>query len=95
MELLIKNCNPGDSYRYEVKVGGTSIGHVMNKQPKEFTNVKVFGADNWSNPAQGSIRNLVINPNTPTPQQGRIIYFLAFIIKNHHIPSFILKGRDK
>ena len=61
--------NPGDTYRYEVKVGGTSIGTAMNKKAKEFTNVKVFGADNWGNPAQGSIRNLLINPDT----RGRIL----------------------
>ena len=45
----------GDSYRYTVKVRGVNIGSVINKQAREFTNVKVFGADNWYNAAKGRI----------------------------------------
>ena len=59
----ITQLTEGNSYRYTVKVGGKSIGTVINKRAREFTNVEVYGADNWSNAAKGSIRNLVINPN--------------------------------
>ena len=59
----ITQLKEGDSYRFTVKIRGVNFGSVINKQAREFTNVKVFGADNWSNPAKGSIRNLVINPN--------------------------------
>ena len=60
----------GGSYRYTVKVGGVTLGSVINKQAREFSNVKVLGGDNWYNPAQGSMRNLVINPNA----KGKIIF---------------------
>ena len=59
----ITQLEEGKFYRYSVEVGGRSIGTLQNKRAREFSNVKVFGADNWSNAARGSMRNLVINPN--------------------------------
>ena len=52
----------GVAYKYVVKVNDAIIGSVINTKPRQFSNVKVFGGDNWYNPAQGSMRNLVINP---------------------------------
>ena len=52
----------GVYYRYTVKVAGTVLRSVINKQPREFVNVRVMSADAWHNAAQGSIRNLVIHP---------------------------------
>ena len=46
-----------------VKINDVMVGSVVNRKPRQFSNVKVFGADNWYNPAQGSMRNLVIKPN--------------------------------
>ena len=55
----------GNSFRYQVKVGGKVYGNLINTLPKEFTNVKVYSADNWYIEAKAVIRNLVINPNAP------------------------------
>ena len=60
----IRQQKEGNSYKYTVKVGGVLVGSVINRQPKEFSNVKIYGSDNWYNAAQGRMRNLVINPNT-------------------------------
>ena len=59
----ITQVEEGDSYRYTVKVRGVNIGSIINEEAREFTNVKVFNADNLYNAAEGSIRNLVIYPN--------------------------------
>ena len=53
----------GASYKYLVKVGSTALLSVTNSKPKDFYNVKVFGADDWSKHAQGSMKNLVISPD--------------------------------
>ena len=79
----------GSSYRYTVTVGGDILGSVINAQPRTFFNVKVFSADNWYNAAQGSIRNLVINPGVPGNFEngvyiifcGAIDYFLSSWVK--------------
>ena len=59
----ITQLKEGNSYRYSVKVGGRRITTAINRKAREFTNVIVFGADDWSRAAKGSMRNLVINPN--------------------------------
>ena len=51
----------GSSYKYTVKVNGTTLKSVINKKPKEFSNVKVYGANPWYKVAQGIIRNLIVN----------------------------------
>jgi len=49
-------------YMYRVVVDGEDvIAPMENTKPRRFTNVQVFAADNWHNPVQGSIRNLVVN----------------------------------
>ena len=62
--VLITQQPEGNRYRYTVKVANALIGSVINTQPREFSNVKVYASDNWNNAAQGSIRNLVIITNT-------------------------------
>ena len=61
--IEISQHRDGDSYIYTVKVKGVELESVINTQPREFTNVKVYGADPWQPAAQGSMRNLVIEPN--------------------------------
>ena len=59
-----------DSYKYEVKINDVSLGSIKNEKPRKFYNVKVFGAGGWFNEAEGSMKNLVINPNL----KGEILY---------------------
>ena len=66
----ITQLKQGDSYRYTVKVRGVTVGSVINRDAREFYNVDVYAADNWYNAAQGSMRNLVIDPNA----EGTLLY---------------------
>ena len=50
----------GSSYKYTIKINGATLKAITNKQPKEFSKVKVYGADPWYNAAQGVIRNLIV-----------------------------------
>ena len=59
----ITQVREGTSYRYTVNVGGVQLGSVINKEPREFSNVKVYASDDWFETAQGSISNLIIIPN--------------------------------
>ena len=52
-------------YRYTVRVGNSIVFSVINKQPRYFNNVQVFGSNIDFNAAQGSMKNLMIIPNTP------------------------------
>ena len=61
--IEINQHREGVSYKYVVKVNNIMLGSVTNSKPQLFSNVKVFGSDSWHNAAQGSMRNLVINPN--------------------------------
>ena len=54
----------GKRYIYTVKVGNVKIASVINTQPKEFLNVKVYSSNRWHDAAQGCIKNLIIIPNT-------------------------------
>ena len=49
-------------YKYTVKVGGNVLHSTINRDPREFANVRVMSADGFYNAAQGKIRNLVIKP---------------------------------
>ena len=52
----------GVHYIYQVKVDGVYLGSVLNRQPRFFYDVKVYGSDSWYNAAEGTIRNLLIEP---------------------------------
>ena len=69
--VLITQQPEGSRYRYIVKVGNAQLGSVINTQPREFSNVKVYASDNWYNTAQGSLRNLIIIPD----MQGKFLDF--------------------
>lgn len=53
----------GAHYIYQVKVGGVLLASMINDQPRYYARVKVYGSDKWYNTAEGSMRNLVIDPN--------------------------------
>ena len=57
----------GAFYRYEVKINGKVLGSTLNKKARTWPNVKVYGADNWYNAAQGIMRNLVISTKAKAP----------------------------
>ena len=52
----------GGSYIYRVKVNGTAVPapFKINSGPTTWSNVKVYGSNNWNNAAEGVMRNLVI-----------------------------------
>jgi len=75
--IEINQHREGNSYRYIVKVNGAVLGSVINKKAQEFSNVKVFGADNWHNAAQGSMRNLIINPDLKVVLSGSTLMMPA------------------
>ena len=62
--IVISQQFSGGKYIYTVTIGNKRLGSVINTTPREFANVRVFASDNWYNAAQGSIRNLVIVPDT-------------------------------
>nr|XP_047124211.1 coadhesin-like [Hydra vulgaris] len=52
------------SYNFSVAINGNVITSVINLQPIEFSNAKVYASDPW-NPAQsGFIRNLIVRSGT-------------------------------
>ena len=62
--MEIKQYKEGSFYRYQATVNGVLVASALNKQAREFSYVKVYGSDKWYNTAQGSMRRLVIIPNT-------------------------------
>ena len=50
-------------HRYQVKVRGHTIGTVINKDAKTFSDVKVYAGNDWDNATQGYIRGLTIVPD--------------------------------
>ena len=56
----IRQLKVSSSYKYLVKVNDITIEEVYNKKPREFSNVKVYNGDPWSDAAQGVIRNLTV-----------------------------------
>ena len=63
-EIEISQREDGNSYRYTIKVAGVVVKSMVNNNARSFNNVKVYTSDPWFRAAQGSIRNLIINPNT-------------------------------
>ena len=60
-----KDANTPYRYRYTVKVGDVVIASLINKQPRYYSNVQVFGSNPEFNAAQGTMKNLIIIPNAP------------------------------
>ena len=51
-----------NQYRYTIKVANVQVYSLVNSNPREFQHVQVFISSPWSDPAQGRIRKLTINP---------------------------------
>ena len=62
-KIKIYQHREGYSYKYVVKINGAIFGPIVNNKAQKFYHVQVFGADDWNNAAQGSMRNLVIHPH--------------------------------
>ena len=62
-EIEISQRKDGNSYLFTIKVAGVVVKSMVNNNARSFNNVKVFTSDPWFSAAQGSIRNLIINPN--------------------------------
>ena len=48
------------TYVYEYVINNKLVDSVINNQPAEFKNVKVFASDPWYPPFSGSLRNIEI-----------------------------------
>ena len=60
-----------NKYIYQVKIDGSIwTVPVQNRQPKTFSNVKVYAADPWYAPLQGSLRNLIITTENSNKYGG-------------------------
>ena len=66
ISLLRSQRKMGSSYVYTVEVNGAVVKSVINLQPKEFSNVKIYGGDPWYQAAQGVMRNLVVESGKRT-----------------------------
>ena len=45
---------------YYISIGGRKVYYTKNSKPMEFKNVKLFASSSWYSPANGFIRNLLI-----------------------------------
>ena len=45
---------------YSITIGGKKVFAVTNSKPAHFENVRVYASSDWYSPANGSIRNLLI-----------------------------------
>ena len=45
---------------YYVSIRGTKMFHTKNSEPTEFENVKLFASSSWFSPANGFLKNLLI-----------------------------------
>ena len=45
---------------YEIKLGGAEQHRKENRNPKSYSNVKVYAADPWHPEVNGTIRNLFV-----------------------------------
>ena len=57
----------GDTYTYRIFINDTKKFQVVNNDPREFTNVKVYASDQWNTAQPGLIRNIII--------QGRNVHY--------------------
>ena len=48
------------NYVFEFEVNNMMINSVLNSQPADFNNVKVFASDPWYPPFHGSVRNFQV-----------------------------------
>ena len=48
----------GGEYRYFIRIDGVEVVSVVNKDARQFYNVKVYACDPWFDPADGIISNL-------------------------------------
>ena len=46
------------TYWFSISIDGKQLKRVVNMHPAEFTNVKVYAADNWYDAVKGKIRHL-------------------------------------
>ena len=58
-----------------MKVGDVVIASLINKQPRYYSNVQVFGSNPEFNAAQGTMKNLIIIPNAPGKIEVSLVPF--------------------
>ena len=49
-----------DKIIYSIYLNNVQVFTTENRQPEDFTNVKVYAGDEWYDPLKGHIKNLVI-----------------------------------
>ena len=59
--IIISQKLKDEKYIYAIEINGDLRFTVANNQPKDFTNVKVYAADPWHTPLNGTIQRLEVN----------------------------------
>ena len=73
IKLNIQQIKSGKNYVYIIRINDKEVHRVINKNPAEFKNVKVFASDPWYNNQPGAIRHLLI--------RGKISFSISLCTK--------------
>ena len=60
INIKVKQFKSGGDYRYQIFLDEKKVVDVVNNDPRDFKNVKVYAGNPWDDTQPGIIRNLVI-----------------------------------
>ena len=69
-QMTIQQLKENGEYWYEIIIDGASKFKIENKQPKKFSNVKLYASDPWYNPFSSDLGN-ICNVNIIQPEEGK------------------------